>query len=44
MNLTDTQVSDLATPLVGIIAKFYEDQDNEKGFQEWLKERQKTKS
>lgn len=44
MNLSDSQVSDLARPLVNIIQDFYKDPKKEEGFQQWLKERQKTKS
>lgn len=37
MNLSDAQVKDLARPLVVIIGAFYQNHENEKGFQEWLK-------
>jgi len=37
MNLSDTQVNDLARPLVGLIIKFYEDPKNEEDFQKWLR-------
>ena len=40
MNLSKQQVNDLASPLVGIISKFYADPQNEKEFQKWLKQRQ----
>lgn len=36
MNLSDTQVNDLARPLVGLIIKFYEDPENEEDFKKWL--------
>lgn len=36
MNLSNAQVNDLASPLVGIITKFYEDPKNEEDFQRWL--------
>ena len=42
MNLTDAQVSDLASSLVGIVEKFYEDPKQEEEFQKWLKEREST--
>ena len=42
MNLTDAQVSDLASSLVGIVEKFYEDPKHEEEFQKWLKEREST--
>lgn len=41
MNLSDAQVKDLARPLVGIIEAFYQNPENEKGFQEWLQTQQK---
>lgn len=37
MNLSDTQVNDIARPLVGIVMKFYEDPKNEEDFKEWLR-------
>lgn len=37
MNLSDTQVNDLARPLIGLIIKFYEDPKNEEDFQRWLR-------
>ena len=40
--LTDVQVADLARPLVEIVTKFYEDPENEKGFQTWLQQREKA--
>ena len=43
MNLTDTQVSDLARPLVSIIQNFYAEPENEKGFQKWLLNVEKQK-
>lgn len=46
MNLSKQQVNDLASPLVGIISKFYEDPKNEEDFKEWLrnvKEQRKQK-
>lgn len=46
MSLSERQVQDLASPLVGIIAKFYEDPKNEEDFQRWLKQQknQQTKA
>lgn len=35
MNLSDEQVHDLATVLVGIVTMFYEDPRNEEIFQAW---------
>lgn len=37
MILSDEQINDLANPLVEILEKFYEDEENVKRFQEWLK-------
>lgn len=42
MNLSDAQVNDLASPLVGIITKFYEDPKNEENFQKWLQQRKES--
>lgn len=42
MNLSDVQVNDLASPLVGIITKFYEDPKNEEDFQKWLQQRKES--
>lgn len=42
MNLSDAQVSDLASSLVGIVEKFYEDPQHEEDFQTWLTEREST--
>lgn len=36
MNLSDTQINDLARPLVGIVMEFYEDPKNEEDFKKWL--------
>ncbi len=37
MNLSDEQVQNLASPLVGIITAFYENPENEEEFQKWLR-------
>ena len=37
VNLNDSQITDLARPLVGILQKFYEDPKNEEDFQKWLR-------
>ena len=42
MSLSERQVQDLASPLVGIIAKFYEDPKNEEDFQRWLKQQKES--
>lgn len=42
MNLSKGQVKDLASPLVGIVAKFYEDPKNEEDFQQWLKQQKES--
>lgn len=36
MNLSEGQVKDLASPLVGIVAEFYQNSKNEEDFQQWL--------
>jgi len=36
MNLSEGQVKDLASPLVGIVAEFYQNPKNEEDFQQWL--------
>lgn len=38
--LSDAQVNDLASPLVGVIEKFYEDPKDEEEFQKWLRQQQ----
>ena len=43
MNLSEVQVNDLASPLVGIITKFYEDSRNEEDFKEWLRNVEKQR-
>lgn len=40
MILSDEQINDLATPLVEILEKFYEDEENVREFQEWLKKQE----
>ena len=40
--LTDEQITDLARPLMGILAKFYQDPKNEEDFQRWLVEKEKS--
>ena len=44
-SLSDSQVSDLARPLMGLLEKFYADPKNEEDFQKWLRnvEEQKQK-
>lgn len=37
VTLTDSQINDLARPLSVIIEAFYQNPENEKKFQEWLK-------
>jgi hypothetical protein len=34
--LSDSQVNDLARPLMGILEAFYKDPKNEEDFQKWL--------
>lgn len=40
MILSDEQINDLANPLVEILEKFYEDEENVIGFQEWLERKE----
>lgn len=40
MNLSDAIIGDLARPLARIIMRYYENPDNEKKFQEWLKQQE----
>lgn len=42
MTLSETQVQDLANPLVSIILKFYEDPKNEEDFQKWIKQQKEV--
>ena len=42
--LTESQINDLARPLVGIVQKFYENPKNEQAFQEWLEQQEKHTS
>lgn len=44
MNLTNEQINDLARPLIQILTDFYDNPENEKAFQEWLKRRQENQS
>lgn len=41
MILSDEKINDLATPLVEILEKFYEDEENVRKFQEWLKKQER---
>lgn len=36
VSLEDSQISDLARPLMGILEAFYQDPKNEEDFQKWL--------
>ena len=36
LKLTDSQVSDLARSLMGILEQFYQDPKNEEDYQKWL--------
>ena len=36
VSLSDSQIHDLARPLMGILEKFYQDPKNEEDFQKWL--------
>lgn len=37
MNLSEVQTNDLASPLVSIVTKFYEDPKHEEDFKKWLR-------
>ena len=37
--LTESQIEELARPLVAIVRKFYENPKNEEDFQKWLQAR-----
>ena len=43
MNLSDSQITDLARPLMGLLEKFYADPKNEEDFQKWLRNAEKAK-
>lgn len=36
LKITESQVSDLARPLMGILERFYQDPKNEEDYQKWL--------
>lgn len=36
LKLTESHVSDLARPLMGILERFYQDPKNEEDYQKWL--------
>lgn len=40
MILSDEKINDLAVPLVEILEKFYEDEENVRGFKEWLEKKE----
>ena len=40
--LTDEQIEDLARPLVKILKEFYQNPENETGFQLWLQQREQA--
>lgn len=44
VSLEDSQISDLARPLMGILEKFYQDPKNEEDFQKWLRNVETQKS
>lgn len=43
VNLSDSQINDLARSLMGILERFYEDPKHEEDFQEWLRNVEKAK-
>ena len=44
VKLTESQITDLARPLKGILQKFYEDPKNREAFEKWLRARENGKS
>ena len=44
LKLTESQVSDLARPLMGILERFYQDPKNEEDYQKWLLSVEELKS
>ncbi len=43
IKLSESQITNLAQPLMGILQKFYEDPKNEEDFQKWLRNVEKAK-
>lgn len=43
VNLSDSQINDLARSLMDILERFYEDPKHEEDFQEWLRNVEKAK-
>jgi hypothetical protein len=44
MNLTESQIKNLAQPLSRILEKFYQDPKNEEEFQKWLRQKDLTET
>lgn len=44
VNLSDSQITDLARPLMGILERFYRDPKNEEDFQKWLRNVEKERN
>lgn len=44
VNLSDSQITDLARPLMGILERFYKDPKNEEDFQKWLRNVEKERN
>lgn len=44
VNLSDSQIADLARPLMGILERFYKDPKNEEDFQKWLRNVEKERN
>lgn len=44
MRLTQSQIHDLARPLVGILTSYYSDPKNEEEYQRWLRNVEKEKN
>lgn len=40
VSLTAAQITELVRPLIDIVTKYYKDPENERAFQEWLKQQE----
>lgn len=44
VKLSESQITELARPLIAIVQKFYEDPKNEEDFQKWLRNVEKERN
>lgn len=44
IKLSESQITDLARPLIGILERFYKDPKNEEDFQKWLRNVEKERN